>query len=84
MKKMSSGHVNHKGKRRTQGGGIWQSEVTYEYVSPGVTLPNEYKKGEKLAELSSGVTITQLSKTETEKYLKNRRIGKLSKVRRED
>lgn len=76
---MSSGHVNHKGRRVATMPG--SSFNTYDYKSPGVTLPNERKKGEELEELSSGVTITQLSKEDTERYLTSRRIGKLSRVK---
>jgi hypothetical protein len=75
--------VKMKGRRRTVGGGAYNHTVIYDYKSPGVNFPNESKKGEELAELSGGVTITQLSQEETEKYLRSRRIGKLSKIRRD-
>jgi hypothetical protein len=69
--------VNRRGKKIVQTIGDHQ---IYEYRSPGITLPNENKSGEELAKLSSGVTTTYLSQSETERYLKNRRIGKFSKV----
>ena len=75
--------VNHKGKRVAKGGGPWNSTVTYEYKSPGVNFPNENKKNEELAALSSGVTIIQLSDSEINSYLENRKIGRFATLKKE-
>jgi hypothetical protein len=72
--------VRRKGKRHVKTIGSWN---LYEYKSPGVNFPNEGKKGEELAELSGGVEITTLSKGDMERYLKNRPVGKLSKVQKQ-
>lgn len=59
--------VRHRGRRRTSGGeGIWGGHVTYDYVSPGITLPNE--DPDKWMELSSEVTVSVLTKEELEAY----------------
>lgn len=63
--------VKHKGVRKCTGGdGIWSSHVTYDYKSPGVTLPNE--DPEKWAELSGPLTVTILTPQEMENYLATR------------
>lgn len=63
--------VRNKGKRICTGGK--DSPVIYDYKSPRVTLPNEDPK--KWAELSGPVTVTYLTPSEMERYLKNRENG---------
>lgn len=70
--------VKQKGRRHVTSLG---AHHIYEYKSPGITFPNERKTGEELAELSGGVTVTQLSEADMERYLKTRSVGRLSKVK---
>lgn len=61
--------VRHRGRRRVNSPGYQTGYATYDYVSPGVTLPNE--NPEKWEELSGPVIVTKLTPSEMEDYFKN-------------